>query len=96
MLDVDAPAVFRAIGLLRAMHDGATARWSAVLAADHEPAGDASPYKTFCAMTALADRAIEGICGLTGESRDDVLSNFHTAFVKLINDLDNRDDGPPA
>lgn len=92
MLDVDAPAVFRAIGLLRAMHDGDAQRWSAVLAADNEPAGDASPYKTFCAMTALADRAIEGIWGLTGETRDDVLTSFTTAFVKLLADLENRGD----
>lgn len=91
MLDVDEAAVLRATALLRAFDDGDREHWAAVLASDQDD--PRAPYATFCAMTALLDRALDWITHETGRDRDELLELFTAAFVDLLRRCRDEQEG---
>lgn len=92
MLDLDEPAVTRAAGLLRAFRDDDRATFDGILASDYQR-DPPTAWATFCAVFAVADRALDWLGHETGYSNEELLAMFTTALVDHLGKMRGPDDG---
>lgn len=95
MLDLSESAILRAVGLLRAFRQDDEATFHAVLANEQTDPG--AVWETFCAMTAVADRALDSVEHLSGDDPETVYRAFTTGLLGVMARLAERDedDGTP-
>lgn len=93
MLDVDQPAIHRAAGLLRAFHQGDEAAFVEILASDYQGDGGGA-FRTFCAMLAYTDRAIDWLQHETGLTHEQLLTEkFVPALAEIAAPPDDTNRG---
>ena len=76
MIDLDHAAITRAAGLLRAFRADDTEQLGAILATDYQGGDPRAAYRTFSAVIAYADRALDWLEHETGKPHEQLLTGF--------------------
>lgn len=92
MLDLDEAAVTRAAGLLRAFRADDRATFDGIMASDYQR-DPPTPWVTFCAVFAFADRGLDWLEHETGHDHETLLAMFTQAMVDFLTEWRNGNDG---